>query len=229
MWRTYRGPITTVLIACATAAPIATAFASSCSAAGDGQHQLRVRTIPGPMNSAAMTRVRAEVDAIWHRYHVDVLWVQPQVSDQQVIADLVVEVVEGRFPPAGRHGRIAIARMKFQDGFPTHHIEVSNTAAAALLPEGRWAGGTRSLNDAPERLRTEALGRIVGRALAHELGHYLLGSLEHADRGLMRAVIDPESLVSPSTSFLTLADADIHALRAARVARCGALGKPSAP
>jgi hypothetical protein len=223
MWRTYRGPITAVLIACTTAAPIATP-GSSCSAGGDGRHQLRVRAISGPMDAAAMMRVRAEVDAIWHRYQVDVLWVQPHVSDQQVMADLVVEVVEGRFPPARRHGRVAIARMKFQDGLPTHHIEVSKMAAAALLSEETWAGGTRSLNDAPERLRAEALGRIVGRALAHELGHYLLGSLEHADRGLMRAVIDPESLVSPSTSFLTLGDAHIHALRAARVARCGGLG-----
>jgi hypothetical protein len=31
-------------------------------------------------------------------------------------------------------------------------------------------------------------GQLLGRAMAHELGHLLLGTIHHADRGLMRGV-----------------------------------------
>jgi hypothetical protein len=31
-------------------------------------------------------------------------------------------------------------------------------------------------------------GQLLGRAMAHEIGHLLLGTTHHADRGLMRGV-----------------------------------------
>ena len=34
------------------------------------------------------------------------------------------------------------------------------------------------------------LGVVLGRAVAHEIGHYLLQTNTHAKRGLMRAKID---------------------------------------
>ena len=36
--------------------------------------------------------------------------------------------------------------------------------------------------------RETLLARAMGRALAHEIGHYLLGSKVHTGRGLMRAM-----------------------------------------
>jgi hypothetical protein len=47
---------------------------------------------------------------------------------------------------------------------------------------------------------------VLGRALAHEIGHYLLGTREHSTSGLMRAapridelmaVFDPKMVLSP--------------------------------
>ena len=221
MWRMYPGPITAVMIACSTVTTIATTPAPTCSEVVDGRQQLRVRIIPGAMDPVVMARVRAEVDAIWNRYQIDVVWEPPRESDQQALPDLWVQFVEGRVSVCQtRSDRVALARLKFDNGVPTHRIQVSKMAAAALLATTSWAGGRRALLDGPDRLQSDALGRIVGRALAHEIGHYLLASSRHADRGLMRAVIDPQHLVSPGTSFLTLRDADVQALRAARVARC---------
>lgn len=220
MWRMYPGPITAVMIACSTVTTIATTPAPTCSEVADGRQQLRVRIIPGAMDHVVLARVRAEVDAIWNRYQIDVVWEPPQESDQQALPDLWVQFVDGRAPSSRRGGPVAIAWLKFDNGAPTHRIQVSKIAAAALLATKSWAGGRRALIDGPISLQSAALGRIVGRALAHEIGHYVLASPTHADRGLMRAVISPEHLVSPGTSFLTLRDADLQALRAARVARC---------
>jgi hypothetical protein len=43
------------------------------------------------------------------------------------------------------------------------------------------------------------LGLALGRVIAHEIGHHLLG-IEHAARGLMRAVFDARTLVDPRAS-----------------------------
>jgi hypothetical protein len=220
MWRTYPGPLTAVMMACSTLTTIAAKPAPTCSEVVNGRQQLRVRIIPGTMDPGVMARVRAEVDAIWNRYQIDVVWEPAQASGQQALPDLWVQFAEGWFPSAGRHGSVALARLKFDNGVPTHRIEVSKMAAAALAATTSWARDRRPLLDGPDRLRSDALGRIVGRAVAHEIGHYLLASSRHADRGLMRAAIDPEQLVYPGTSFLTLRDADVQALHAARVARC---------
>lgn len=220
MWHVYAAPITAVMIACSTVATTAMTAAPTCSEVVDSRQHLRVRIVPGTMDSVVLARVRAEVDAIWKRYQVDVVWAPLQESDQQILPDLWVQFVDARSPSAVREGLVAVAWLTFYNGVPTNRIQVSKTAAAALLATTWWAAGRRALIDGPDRVRSDAFGRMVGRALAHEIGHYLLASPQHADRGLMRALIDPEHLVSADTSFLTLRDADVQALRAARVARC---------
>ena len=220
MWRLYPGPITAVLIACSTVTTITTKAAPTCSEVVDGRQQLRVRIVPGTMDPMVLARVRAEVDAIWNRYRIDVVWEPPRESDEQALPDLWVQFVDARTPSARRERGLAIAWLPFDNGTPTHRIQVSKKAAATILATTSWAGGRRALLHGPERLRTDALGRIVGRALAHEIGHYLLASPRHAERGLMQAVLHPRDLVSPGTSILTLGHVDVKALRAARMASC---------
>jgi hypothetical protein len=38
---------------------------------------------------------------------------------------------------------------------------------------------------------------VLGRAVAHEIGHYLLATATHANRGLMRASIDASEFADP--------------------------------
>lgn len=40
-------------------------------------------------------------------------------------------------------------------------------------------------------LEGDPVGTVLGRAMAHELGHYFLGTASHARRGLMRARFEP--------------------------------------
>src|SRR5262249_19924401 len=61
---------------------------------------------------------------------------------------------------------------------------------------------------APGLLRERAIGRAVGRVLAHELGHYLLRSRWHARSGLMRAAHNTADLVGPERAMFALSGDD---------------------
>ena len=57
----------------------------------------------------------------------------------------------------------------------------------------------------PRLIRELVLGRVLGRAVAHEVGHFLLGSREHAPFGLMRASHRIEHLMEPADSMFRVA------------------------
>ena len=50
----------------------------------------------------------------------------------------------------------------------------------------------------PRVIREQAVGRAIGRVIAHEIGHVLLRSRRHAAHGLMRAVQRPDELIDPA-------------------------------
>jgi hypothetical protein len=116
-------------------------------------------------------------------------------------------------------GAPAIAWIPFAHGMPLPFARISKPNAIALLKTRSWFDG-RPLTSATEDLQRQALARIIGRALAHEIGHFLLAASAHAAHGLMRAVLDPERIVNPGTEHFKLEASDVRALRAARIASC---------
>lgn len=69
------------------------------------------------------------------------------------------------------------------------------------------ASGRRvELLDGPEGAQYR-LGVVLGRAVAHEIGHYLLATGTHADRGLMRAEISAHEFSDPAARTFALDDA----------------------
>jgi len=60
----------------------------------------------------------------------------------------------------------------------------------------------------PPELRRRAVGRALGRVIAHEIGHYLLGSRGHSSNGLMRAVQPSGELFGQSGAGFLLSRAD---------------------
>jgi hypothetical protein len=66
------------------------------------------------------------------------------------------------------------------------------------LPASHW----------PSSLREEILGRVLGRLLAHEIGHYVLRSPRHATAGLMRSQQLPDDLAARSRRRFGLTAAD---------------------
>ena len=95
-------------------------------------------------------------------------------------------------------------------GGPGRFIVLSVRRAMELL--GRAERAARRLSEMPgmvERL----LPRALGRALAHELGHYLLARRDHSRAGLMREAFRPEDLADAGEGQrMQLARRDARAL-----------------
>ena len=69
-------------------------------------------------------------------------------------------------------------------------------------------------------------GRLLGRAMAHEIGHLLLGTTRHADRGLMRGVWTSVELHRDQAWDWSLSREDVARMRRGLVAR---LRRPEQP
>jgi hypothetical protein len=190
----------------------------SCSEVAEGPRQLRVRMPEDGMKAAVLALVRAEVIAIWRQYGVEIVW-EELWTPARPKPDLWVQFVDVALISKKVKGAPAVAWIPFSSGVPLPYVRVSKPNATALLKTRSWFDG-RPLSDATEEMRNQALGRIIGRALAHEVGHFLLAAPAHATSGLMRASLDPERLVNPGTEHFKLQASDVRALRAARIASC---------
>ena len=77
----------------------------------------------------------------------------------------------------------ALGSIEFHDAVPDPVISLYASTAAEFLTEA----ATAETKHWPAAYRDRILARVLGRALAHELGHYLLRTRDHSARGLMRA------------------------------------------
>ena len=103
--------------------------------------------------------------------------------------------------------------IEFVDGRPSNLITISATAAAALMKASRW-------RELPKFVQRIFLVQAMARAIAHELGHYLLASREHAAQGLMRGQLTADDIMQPHRSSFRLNRSQVEQLqRDALVAR----------
>jgi hypothetical protein len=176
-----------------------TIAAASPRAAGDREptSRLRVRMAAG-LDEQVLTRAKAEIDAIWQPYGIEITWTTREQEHDGPPPDLWIQFVDQQVPSYTGMG--AIAWLPFVDGTPMPYVRVSRPTALALLQDrSTW-------------LRDVVLGRIVGRAIAHEIGHYLLGSMSHTPGGLMRSAISTDNLIGPSREAFVLRKEDVRAL-----------------
>jgi hypothetical protein len=71
-------------------------------------------------------------------------------------------------------------------------------------------------------------GRLLGRAITHEIGHLLLGTTHHADRGLMRGVWTSDELQRERPQDWSLSREDIAGMRRGLVTRLRRSERPDA-
>jgi len=96
--------------------------------------------------------------------------------------------------------------IEFIDGQPFNTITVSVTAARTLLQASRWGVF-------PKIVQRTFLTRALARAIAHEIGHYLLASREHAARGLMRGQLTADDIMQPLAASYRLGRSEVARLR----------------
>jgi hypothetical protein len=149
-----------------------------------------------PVPAAVLKAAIGEARTIWSPYGVSVDAATPAAVAQRDVAVLTVVFVRAR----SGHALGAIA---FVDGAPGQVLTVFVDAVVTLIGTARLMGATQA--QWPVTLRDQVLARAIGRVLAHEIGHFVLRTRDHAARGLMRAEHTADELVTPGNNYFVVA------------------------
>jgi hypothetical protein len=170
----------------ASAGAFASASSSTVLHASPADLVLNVRII-STQDLPPFTRLSLMVEAqtIWNDGHVRLRWISrdADAAGESVLPVLVMARV---VPPVGADGPFTVGELIRHEGMPA--LAVASITGARRIVEGSQRF---SLFDAPET-HDRRVGVVLGRALAHEIGHYMLQTNTHAVNGLMRARIQAE-------------------------------------
>jgi hypothetical protein len=163
--------------------------------------------LPGESRRALM----AEAESIWKVEHIRLNWLRESTVAEDG-PTLRVLVVARPVPRTKEHSPWTVAELLRLDGSNATAI-ASTIGARRIIDEGR-----RLLLSEPAALHDRRLGVVLGRAVSHEIGHYLLDTNTHATSGLMRARIDAREFADLRSGRFRLDDA-AQAYLAAMAAR----------
>jgi hypothetical protein len=164
-----------------------------------------------------------EAAAIWRTAGLTLHWMIDDGGAADGSADggcaLIVSVEDAPAATAGT--MMPLGWIEFDREDPTEEIHLSFNNALALMQDVKGAGEVFRLT---QMERDVFLSRALGRALAHELGHYLLGSREHTKNGLMQTARAATDFFTPGRERFAIAPVQ-QRLIAARWARVSTLAK----
>ena len=121
-----------------------------------------------------------EAEAIWRSADVAIEW-HVTTCDRDSASRLSVQIGD-ETPPLSSANKQVLGWILFTaPSVPVPRIIVSQAAVGQLMDR------QEQYREEPAALREIRLSRAIGRALAHEIGHYLLRSSVHPPAGLMRA------------------------------------------
>ena len=155
-----------------------------------------------------------ETNAIWKPAGVTLQWIRSGSSGAG--SDASVDVVIGQARGSAHAYDAPLGWIAFEEGRPQPHLYLSYANATALLEAARGVVG--SVSRMPILERETYLGRALGRALAHELGHYLLELKTHTSAGLMKANFTAAEFFMPEKTHFTITKAQ-QATAAARLSQ----------
>jgi hypothetical protein len=168
----------------------------------------------GRTDSATIEIARAEVESIWATAGVRLLWVSG-AHGATPRPDAYVVLREGRVTASamkdawmmrsGWSNQLGWVRFD-RHGARSHLLEVS-LANVRLSLMYAWYDDAR-LASQPKAIQIRVLGRALGRIIAHELGHWLMG-VGHEPEGLMKATLQAQELMAAETPRLPAAWTDL--------------------
>jgi hypothetical protein len=166
-----------------------------------------------PITDETLDTILGEAIAIWAPYDV---WLCPVLSlsrpneDQGkhwiklVIRDAPANRIDGRTP----RGYRALASLMFKaPDTPADNMYASIGTARQEVAAARF-------DHFPPVIRERLAAQLLGRAIAHELGHYLLASTRHSRKGLMRASLSGSDLLTVDAGAFRLEPQQAAALAA---------------
>lgn len=163
----------------------------------------------------------AEAESIWQRGHVRLRWLIGSAAPGPD-ATLRVLVTQRVVASAGDGERWAVGELLRFDGANAIAM-ASITGAQRIMDESR----RYRLLDLPA-LHEHRMGIVLGRAVAHEIGHFLLNTNTHATHGLMRASIDAREFADLRAATFRLDEAAQAHLAAVAVQRASRSDPPPA-
>lgn len=141
--------------------------------------EVLLTTAPG-LSKAARESMMGEATAIWREQGVVLEWLSPNVVRPVASNRLRVLIVEKRPAVASTAELLAVGELvRPPNGHPLALISIESARRLVASVRGRAGYELIAIDD-------RRLGVVLGRALAHEIGHYLLDTHTHAQRGLMR-------------------------------------------
>jgi hypothetical protein len=191
----------------AAVALLALAAAGAPSASSPEMPPMVVTVLPGPgLSPRLVGAVLDEAAAIWRSGGVSFVWrhvprVGPVVPPNAPAASLpnTLRLTIGDNTGVSTDGHLPLGWIVFDDvAVPEQEIYLSFANARVMVDVARGVVGV--VDQMPLAQRETLLARAMGRALAHELGHYLLASKIHTPRGLMKATLTAVELFAPDAS-----------------------------
>ncbi len=161
------------------------------------------------ISPALVAAVLSEAEAIWRPSGISFNWRRapgvarlPGGGPAPYLTNTLLLTIGNRRGTV-RDGRLPLGWIVFDAvTVPEQEIYVSHANARAMLEGARGVVGL--VDQMPTMQRETLLARAMGRALAHELGHYLLASKAHSERGLMKAALTAVELFRPDSATLRL-------------------------
>ena len=135
------------------------------------------------LSLASRRALMAEAESIWKLGHVRLNWLR-ESTEAEPGATLRVLVLARPVPRGPENSPWTVAELLRLGGSQATAI-ASTIGARRIVDESR-----RELLQEPAALEDYRLGLVLGRAVSHEIGHYLLQTNTHATKGLMRARIE---------------------------------------
>ena len=138
-------------------------------------------------SSQVVATAMKDTSRIWTEAGVTIRWVTTrELPYRSPLSDwLVVRCIGSAIPTSSTNSPLAIAAIRFVGSLPTNTIFASVANANALLARDRFE--SRDFDERFKVFRDLRLGRMLGRAIAHEVGHFLTRASAHTPSGLMRA------------------------------------------
>jgi hypothetical protein len=198
-----------------------TAFAAAPASSDAVPPMIVTVSVDADLSAALVQAVLAEADAIWRPGGITFVWQRtPRTSapyartvDAAPYLPNTLHLTIGESHGAGTNGRLPLGWILFDDTtLPGQEIYLSYANARQLMEDARGVVGV--IDQMPVMQRETLLARAMGRALSHELGHYLLASKVHTQRGLMKAVLTAAELFSPDSRGFRIEPAQRRAVAA---------------
>jgi hypothetical protein len=179
-----------------------TAGASAPACRAMPAHELRLHIVnDAGAPQEALEIAAAEANRIWDAVGLQLTWMFPPASPDAASGRTVIVVIRRSLTPipsvnvAATKGRVRtpLGWLVFDEqGRAGNLIEVSFDQVVALVRRGVQLNVPVSAM--PAFAREHTLGRGLGRVIAHEVGHWLMGR-GHVETGLMKPRFHAQDLV----------------------------------